>query len=102
MKRITYEEYQSAIETIKNYKTQCELDLSLIEIEDDNYKKDLLFVSIGQSIKVVKDVKPAKYFRKGETYVVLDRNPKKGLQIRNKKGGSQWIPFSNTFGRWGY
>jgi hypothetical protein len=102
MKRITFEEYQKAIEIVNSYKKQCETDLSLIEVDNDLLRKNLKEVEIGQIIKVVKDVKPAKYFTKGDTFKVLDKNKVRGLQIRHKQGNVYWIPFSNVYGRWGF
>jgi len=102
MERITFKDYQKAIEIVNKYKKQCENDLSLIGEDNGVLNKNLKEVKIGQFIKVVKDVKPVKYFTKGDTFKVLDKNENKGLQIRHKQGNVIWIRFSNTFGRWGF
>lgn len=102
MERVTFEEYKKAIEIVNKYKNQCTKDLSLIQGGEDLMRKNLKEVEVGQLLKVVKDVKPAKFFQKGDTFKVLDKNEKRGLQIRHKKGNVYWIPFSNTYGRWGF
>ena len=102
MERVTFEEYKKAIETVNRYKNQCEKDLSLIQVDEVSTRKNLKEVEIGQLIKVVKDVKPAKFFKKGDTFKVLDKQDRRGLQIRHKQGNVYWIPFSNTYGRWGF
>ena len=102
MERIKFEEYQKAIEIVNNYKKQCETDLSLTEVSDNFLTKNLKDVEVGQIIKVVKDVKPAKYFKKGDIFKVLDKNERRGLQIRHKQGNVYWIRFSNVYGRWGF
>lgn len=102
MERVTFEEYRKAIEIINRYKIQCEKDLSLIPIEELSIRMNLKEVEIGQLIKVVKDVKPAKFFKKGDTFKVLDKQDRRGLQIRHKQGNVYWIPFSNAYGRWGF
>ena len=102
MERVTFEEYKKAIEIVNKYKNQCAKDLSLIQGDEDLMRKNLKEVEVGQLLKVVKDVKPAKFFQKGDTFKVLDKHEKRGLQIRHKQGNVYWIAFSNTYGRWGF
>jgi hypothetical protein len=101
MERVTFEEYKNAIETVNRYMIQCEKDLSIIQADDIMRLRNLIDVPVGHLLKVVRNIGPSTYFKKGDTFKVLNKNERKGLQIRHPKGGVYWIPFSNTYGRWG-
>jgi hypothetical protein len=100
MERITFEEYQKAAEIVNRYKAQCENDL--LQLESQSICTDLRKVQIGQIVQVVKDVRPARLLKKGDTFRVLDKHPRLGIAIRNKQGNLYWISFSNTYKRWGF
>lgn len=97
--RITFEEFKKANDLVNRYKDQCNRDLSLIQ-EEHTTRVTLENVKVGDYIKVIKDVKPAIYFVKGDSYKVLDKN-EKGLFIRKKDNTYYCVGFRNIYGRWG-
>ena len=101
MERVTFEEYKKAIETINIYKIQCEKDLSLIQIDENLTRINLREAEVGQLLKVIRDVKPAKFYKKGDVFKILDKGPK-GLLIINNQNKSHWVPFLNGYNRWGF
>ena len=100
MERVTFEEYKKAIETINAYKIQCEKDLSLIQVDENLTKTNLKEAEVGQLLKVIRNVYPAKNYKKGDAFEILDKGPK-GLLIRNNQDKLHWIPLKNGYNRWG-
>jgi len=67
---------------------------------------DISKLKVGQYVKCVKDVKPAKYFTVGKKYTVIGKRVNEpyrqdALQIRHDNGNTYWITFKNTYKRWG-
>lgn len=95
---IQKEEYLKALEIVEQYHKQLELQIVRhCEKLPDN---DISKLKIGEYIKCVKDVKPAKYFTAGKKYLIIGKN-EKALQIRHDRGNTYWIGFRNTYRRWG-
>lgn len=82
-------------------------DKSALPIQNVRHCK-LIDAEIGEFLVCIKDVKPAKNYKVGEKYEILDKRLDteenrwgvKGLQIETKEG-KRWIPFKNHYRRWG-
>jgi hypothetical protein len=101
---ITREEYLKSLDIVEAYHEQ--LNLQIVRHCEKLPDNDISKLKVGEYIKCVKDVKPAKYFTVGKKYLIIGKRLNEpyhqdALQIRHDNGNTYWITFKNTYKRWG-
>ena len=79
-----------------------------LPVKNVSHRK-LIDAEIGDYLVCLKEVKPAKNYKVGDKYQILDKRLQEkgkewmatGLQIQTREG-KRWIPFKNHYGRWAY